>query len=232
MSLLEAGQHIVSGTPGRVFDMIKRRCLLTRSIKTLVLDEADEMLNKGFKEQIYDVYRYLPPDTQVHPPGTPETSCYVSPKCLVTEQEHCKVHSCSNALLRVTMFLLPEDSGSQALRGQNCDHATESSLLNAIQAIFSFSNLNSHHIAIGLNAQVVLVSATLPGEVLEMTKKFMTDPLKVLVKRDELTLEVRSLCLSLHPRGSPTMRQSTIPGWLMSWNNTLHGLRFVAFRRD
>ena len=30
----------------------------------LVLDEADEMLNKGFKEQIYDVYRYLPPDTQ------------------------------------------------------------------------------------------------------------------------------------------------------------------------
>ena len=32
----------------------------------LVLDEADEMLNKGFKEQIYDVYRYLPPSTQVH----------------------------------------------------------------------------------------------------------------------------------------------------------------------
>jgi hypothetical protein len=31
----------------------------------LVLDEADEMLNKGFKEQIYDVYRYLPPQTQV-----------------------------------------------------------------------------------------------------------------------------------------------------------------------
>ena len=65
MGLLDAGQHIVSGTPGRVFDMIKRRNLRTRSIKTLVLDEADEMLNKGFKEQIYDVYRYLPPDTQV-----------------------------------------------------------------------------------------------------------------------------------------------------------------------
>ena len=32
----------------------------------LVLDEADEMLNKGFKEQIYDVYRYLPPSTQVY----------------------------------------------------------------------------------------------------------------------------------------------------------------------
>ena len=61
----ERGVHVVSGTPGRVFDMIKRRSLRTRSIRTLVLDEADEMLNKGFKEQIYEVYRYLPPDTQV-----------------------------------------------------------------------------------------------------------------------------------------------------------------------
>ena len=48
-----------------VFDMIKRRNLRTQAIKTLILDEADEMLSKGFKEQIYDVYRYLPPDTQV-----------------------------------------------------------------------------------------------------------------------------------------------------------------------
>ena len=57
--------HVVSGTPGRVFDMIKRRALGTREIKMLLLDEADEMLSKGFKEQIYDVYRYLPPETQV-----------------------------------------------------------------------------------------------------------------------------------------------------------------------
>jgi ATP-dependent RNA helicase len=97
---LEDGVQIVSGTPGRVYDMIRRRHLRTRNIKILVLDEADEMLSKGFKEQIYDVYRYLPPSTQV-----------------------------------------------------------------------------------------VLVSATLPREVLEMTKKFMTDPVRILVKRDELTLE-------------------------------------------
>lgn len=97
---LENGVHIVSGTPGRVFDMIQRRSLRTRQIKTLVLDEADEMLSKGFKEQIYDIYRYLPPETQV-----------------------------------------------------------------------------------------LLISATLPHEVLEMTHKFMTDPVRVLVKRDELTLE-------------------------------------------
>ena len=65
MRKLEAGVHAVSGTPGRVFDMIKRRSFRTREIKLLVLDEADEMLNQGFKEQIYDVYRYLPPETQV-----------------------------------------------------------------------------------------------------------------------------------------------------------------------
>jgi ATP-dependent RNA helicase len=97
---LEYGQHIVSGTPGRVIDMVKKRHLRTRHIKMLILDEADEMLGRGFKEQIYDVYRHLPPETQI-----------------------------------------------------------------------------------------VLVSATLPHEVLELTTKFMTDPVRVLVKRDELTLE-------------------------------------------
>ena len=49
---LEHGVHVVSGTPGRLFDMIKRRSLRTRAIKLLILDEADEMLSKGFKEQI------------------------------------------------------------------------------------------------------------------------------------------------------------------------------------
>lgn len=97
---LEAGQQVVSGTPGRVFDMIRRRNLRTKDIKMLILDESDELLNKGFKDQIYDIYRYLPPATQV-----------------------------------------------------------------------------------------VVVSATLPHDVLEMTTKFMTDPVRILVKRDELTLE-------------------------------------------
>jgi ATP-dependent RNA helicase len=98
---LENGVQVVSGTPGRVFDMIQRKkSLRTRFMKTLVLDEADEMLSQGFKEQIYDVYRYLPPETQV-----------------------------------------------------------------------------------------CLISATLPHDVLEMTAKFMSDPMRILVKRDELTLE-------------------------------------------
>jgi len=97
---LDGGVQVVSGTPGRVFDMINRRSLRTRNIKMLVLDEADEMLDKGFKEQIYDVYRHLPPATQV-----------------------------------------------------------------------------------------VLVSATLTPDVLAITKKFMNHPVRILVKRDEITLE-------------------------------------------
>ncbi|XP_014757972.1 eukaryotic initiation factor 4A-III homolog A [Brachypodium distachyon] len=97
---LEHGVHVVSGTPGRVCDLINRRTLRTRAIKLLVLDEADDMLERGFKSQIYDIYRYLPPDLQV-----------------------------------------------------------------------------------------VLISATMPAEILEITSKFMTDPVRILVKRDELTLE-------------------------------------------
>lgn len=57
--------HIVVGTPGRVFDMINRRALRTDHIKIFCLDEADEMLSRGFKDQIYEIFQLLPSDTQV-----------------------------------------------------------------------------------------------------------------------------------------------------------------------
>uniref|UniRef100_A0A5F9DK66 RNA helicase n=1 Tax=Oryctolagus cuniculus TaxID=9986 RepID=A0A5F9DK66_RABIT len=85
--------HIIVGTPGRVY-------LSFKYIKMFVLDEADEMLSRGFKDQIYDI----------------------------------------------------------------------------------FQKLNS-------NTQVVLLSATMPSDVLEVTKKFMRDPIRILVKKEELTLE-------------------------------------------
>ena len=65
MRKLESGAHVVVGTPGRVYDMINRRALMTKDIKMFVLDEADEMLSRGFKEQIYDVFRYMPNEIQV-----------------------------------------------------------------------------------------------------------------------------------------------------------------------
>jgi translation initiation factor 4A len=100
MAKLRDGIQIVVGTPGRAFDMIKRGALRTDGIKILCLDEADEMLSQGFKDQIYEVFQLLPPDTQV------------------------------------TLF-----------------------------------------------------SATMPAEVLEVSKKFMRDPIRILVKKAELTLE-------------------------------------------
>jgi ATP-dependent RNA helicase DeaD len=49
---LKAGVHIVVGTPGRVVDLLKRKVLKVQQIKWLVLDEADEMLNMGFQEDL------------------------------------------------------------------------------------------------------------------------------------------------------------------------------------
>eukprot|EP01083_Nonionella_stella_P172615 593001_1 len=65
ISCLSYGKQIVVGTPGRINDMISRGALKTKTIKLLVLDEADEMLSRGFKEQIYDTFKYLPKDIQV-----------------------------------------------------------------------------------------------------------------------------------------------------------------------
>jgi len=97
---LEAGSQIVVGTPGRVSDMLTRKAFNPNKIKLFVLDEADEMLSRGFKEQIHDVFTKMPS-----------------------------------------------------------------------------------------SAQVVLLSATMPADVLEVTKKFMRDPIRILVKKEELTLE-------------------------------------------
>ena len=57
--------HIVVGCPGRVYDMIRRKYINAKQIKMLVLDEADEMLSVGFKDQIYNIFQYLHNDIQV-----------------------------------------------------------------------------------------------------------------------------------------------------------------------
>jgi len=57
--------HIVVGTPGRVHDMIRRKYLKTEKIEVIVLDEADEMLSQGFKDQIYKIFQYMPSSIQI-----------------------------------------------------------------------------------------------------------------------------------------------------------------------
>ncbi|XP_014217093.1 eukaryotic initiation factor 4A-II isoform X2 [Copidosoma floridanum] len=100
MRKLEQGAHVVVGTPGRVFDMMSRNALRSKHIKLFVLDEADEMLSRGFKDQIHDVFKLLPPEVQV-----------------------------------------------------------------------------------------ILLSATMPTDVLEVSMCFMRDPIRILVKKEELTLQ-------------------------------------------
>merc|ERR1712194_613205 len=97
---LREGQHLVVGTPGRVFDMIGKRHLRVDDLIAFTLDEADEMLSRGFKDQIYDIFKTMPP-----------------------------------------------------------------------------------------NIQVLLFSATMAPEILDLTTKFMRDAVRILVKKDELTLE-------------------------------------------
>ena len=57
--------HIAVGCPGRIFDMLKRNIIKTDELKLLVLDEADEMLSTGFKEQIYNILNYLSNEIQI-----------------------------------------------------------------------------------------------------------------------------------------------------------------------
>ena len=59
------GPQFIVGTPGRIHDMIRRNILKTSSIKLLILDEADEMLSIGFKDQVYSIFQNLNNDIQV-----------------------------------------------------------------------------------------------------------------------------------------------------------------------
>lgn len=61
---LKMGVHVVVGTPGRVIDHIKRKTLKTDDIKTFVLDEADEMFDMGFREDIEKIIGFLPYERQ------------------------------------------------------------------------------------------------------------------------------------------------------------------------
>lgn len=57
--------HIIVGTPGRVFDMMRRNYIRGRSLKLAILDEADEMLSSGFKDQVYNIFQHFNNNIQV-----------------------------------------------------------------------------------------------------------------------------------------------------------------------
>lgn len=61
---LKGGAQIIIGTPGRVMDHLRRRTIRCEHVSTIVLDEADEMLNMGFREDIETVLEYIPEERQ------------------------------------------------------------------------------------------------------------------------------------------------------------------------
>ncbi len=61
---LKRGANIVVGTPGRVMDHMDRRTLKLQNLKTIILDEADEMLNMGFREDIESILQKIPEERQ------------------------------------------------------------------------------------------------------------------------------------------------------------------------
>jgi len=129
--------HIIIGTPGRIFDMIKRKKINMHTIKLFILDEADEMLSRGFKEQIYTIFQYLKEDVQV--------------------------------------------------------------------AIFS---------------------ATFPNDVIELTSKFMNDPIKIIIKNENLTLE------GIQQSYIATMNDNEKLNWLLTIYKQYTGGQSIVFVND
>ncbi len=64
IKILKKGAQIVVATPGRAIDLIKRKKLILKDVQRLVLDEADEMLNMGFKEDLDTILAETPPEKQ------------------------------------------------------------------------------------------------------------------------------------------------------------------------
>ena len=62
---LQKEPQIIVATPGRLFDMINKRHIFTDNIKTLVIDEADEMLSSGFMEVLQNIIRCMPKTCQM-----------------------------------------------------------------------------------------------------------------------------------------------------------------------
>ena len=61
---LKGGIQVIVGTPGRVMDHLRRKTIRCEDVNMIVLDEADEMLNMGFREDIETILEYIPKERQ------------------------------------------------------------------------------------------------------------------------------------------------------------------------
>lgn len=61
----DGNPHIICGCPGRIYDMLNRSTMTAKHLKIVVIDEADEMLSDGFKEQIYNIFKFFHDELQI-----------------------------------------------------------------------------------------------------------------------------------------------------------------------
>jgi translation initiation factor 4A len=121
--------HLICGCTGRVHDMMRRGNISSKSIKLVILDEADEMLSSGFKEQVYNIFQYLNSEVQVclFSATLPEDINYIMKKIL-----HNPIRIC------VKREQLTLEGISQYYIAMNDDREKYVTLLN----IFSFITLS------------------------------------------------------------------------------------------
>lgn len=115
MDSLRAGVDMIIATPGRLIDLHSKRAVDLRQVEQLVFDEADRMLDMGFKDEIRQVLRFLPKERQTLLfSATFDDSLFTFCKRILTNPELIEVDSRNSAAAKVTQTLYVIDSDRKA----------------------------------------------------------------------------------------------------------------------
>ncbi|CQR24823.1 DEAD/DEAH box helicase [Streptococcus varani] len=111
---LRSGAHVVVGTPGRLLDLIKRKALRLDHVETLILDEADEMLNMGFLEDIEAIISRVPEERQtlLFSATMPEPIKQIGIK-FMKDSEHVKIKATELTNVNVEQFFIRVKEGEK-----------------------------------------------------------------------------------------------------------------------
>lgn len=185
ISRLNRGVDIVVGTPGRLLDLIERNALNIKHIKTLVLDEADEMLNMGFIEDIEKILAETPAERQT---------------ALFSATLPARIRSLANRFMRDPQSVtIKRDSHNALAIEQRYYLVHESDKTNALTRLFEIEPIKSALIFARTRAETAtlaneLVVRGIPAEAIHgdldqnarerVLGRFRANQLKVLVATD------------------------------------------------
>ena len=185
ISRLNRGVDVVVGTPGRLLDLIERNALNIKHVRTLVLDEADEMLNMGFMEDVEKILAETPPERQ-----TALFSATMPPR----------IRSLANRFMRDPQHVnIKRDTLTLASTEQRYYLVHESDKTNALTRLFEIEPIRSALIFARTRAETAtlaneLVVRGIPAEAIHgdldqnarerVLGRFRANQLKVLVATD------------------------------------------------